>query len=169
MAEQPQVIERLLVEESGAIAAAAADVERRRPRYAVIAARGSSDNAARYAQHLMGRFWGIPVALATPSLHTVYDAPLRYADGLVLGISQSGASPDVVAVLQAARVQGCIAVALTNEPDSPMAAAATHVIELHAGVEASVAATKTYTTSLAAAAALAVAIAGDADRRAGGR
>jgi glutamine---fructose-6-phosphate transaminase (isomerizing) len=72
MAEQPGVIERLLVEEAAAIAAAAADVERRRPRYAVIAARGSSDNAARYAQHLMGRFWGMPVALATPSLHTLY-------------------------------------------------------------------------------------------------
>ena len=65
----------------------------------MIAARGSSDNAARYAQHVLGRLCGLPVALAAPSLHTVYDAPLRYADGLVIGISQSGASPDVVAVL----------------------------------------------------------------------
>jgi glutamine---fructose-6-phosphate transaminase (isomerizing) len=106
------------------------------------------------------------VGLATPSLHTVYDAPVRYEDGLVLGISQSGASPDVVAVLAAARAQGCVTVAITNDPGSPMAGAATHVIPLQAGVEASVAATKTYTTSLAVVAALAVGIAGDDARRA---
>jgi glutamine---fructose-6-phosphate transaminase (isomerizing) len=164
MAEQPAVIERLLREEAGSIAAAAADVERRGPRYAVIAARGSSDNAARYAQHVLGRLCGLPVALATPSLHTVYDAPLRYTDGFVIGISQSGASPDVVAVLSAASAQGCVTVAITNDPDSPMAATATHVIPLQAGVEASVAATKTYTTSLAAVAALAAAIAEEAER-----
>ena len=154
MAEQPQVIERLLVQESGAIAAAAADVERRRPRYAVIAARGSSDNAARYAQHLMGRFWGIPVALAVPSLHTLYEAPVRYDDALVVGISQSGASPDVAAVVAAATAQDALTVAITNEPDSPLGRAARHVIGLQTGEERSVAATKTYTASLAAVAAL---------------
>jgi glutamine---fructose-6-phosphate transaminase (isomerizing) len=130
----------------------------------VIAARGSSDNAARYAQHVLGRLCGLPVALATPSLHTVYDAPLRYTDGLVIGISQSGASPDVVAVVAAARAQGCVTVAVTNDPASPMAAAASHVIALRTGEERSVAATKTYTTSLAAAAALAAGIAGDAEK-----
>src|SRR3954447_9718834 len=154
MAEQPAVIERLLVEEAATIAAAAADVERRRPRYAVIAARGSSDNAARYAQHLMGRFWGIPVALATPSLHTLYEAPLRYDDALVIGISQSGASPDVAGVVSEATAQGALTVAITNEPDSPLAEAAQHVIGLQTGPELSVAATKTYTASLAAVAAL---------------
>ena len=164
IAEQPAAVARVLADADGAIAAAVAEIRRRRPRYAVIAARGSSDNAARYAQHVLGRLCGLPVALATPSLHTVYDAPIRYTDGLVLGISQSGASPDVVAVLAAARAQGCVTVAVTNHPASPMAAAATHVIPLQAGVEASVAATKTYTTSLAAAAALAAGIAGDADR-----
>ena len=111
------------------------EIRRRAPRYAVIAARGSSDNAARYAQHVLGRLCGLPVALAVPSLHTVYDAPMRYADGLVIGISQSGASPDVVAVLAAARAQGCVTVAITNDPGSPMAAAATHVIALQAGAE----------------------------------
>ena len=113
---------------------------------------------------MLGRLCGLPVALAVPSLHTVYDAPMRYAGGLVVGISQSGASPDVVAVLEAGRAQGCITVAVTNDPASPMAAAATHVIALQAGREDSVAATKTYTTSLAAAAALAAALAGDAAR-----
>jgi glucosamine--fructose-6-phosphate aminotransferase (isomerizing) len=165
IAEQPAAVERVLADASGAIARAAADIRRHEPRYAVIAARGSSDNAARYAQHVLGRLCGLPVALATPSLHTVYDAPLRYTDGVVLGISQSGASPDVVAVLEAARAQGCITIAITNDARSPMAATATHVIDLHAGVEASVAATKTYTTSLAAVAALAAAAAADTSRR----
>jgi glucosamine--fructose-6-phosphate aminotransferase (isomerizing) len=164
IAEQPAAVARLLADADGAIAGAAAEIRRRRPRYAVIAARGSSDNAARYAQHVLGRLCGLPVALATPSLHTVYDAPIRYTDGLVLGISQSGASPDVVAVLAAARAQGCVTVAITNDPDSPMARAATRVIPLRAGVEASVAATKTYTTSLAAVAALAAGISGDEER-----
>ena len=73
----------------------------------MIAARGSSDNAARYAQHVLGRLCGMPVALATPSLHTLYDAPPRYDGALVIGISQSGASPDVVASCRGARRQGC--------------------------------------------------------------
>ncbi len=164
IAEQPAAVARVLADGDGAIAAAVDEIRRREPRYAVIAARGSSDNAARYAQHVLGRLCGLPVALAVPSLHTVYDAPMRYTDGLVLGISQSGASPDVVAVLAAARAQGCVTVAITNDPGSPMAAAATHVIGLQAGEEESVAATKTYTTSLAAVAALAAGIAGDAEK-----
>jgi glucosamine--fructose-6-phosphate aminotransferase (isomerizing) len=164
IAAQPAAVARVVADAGGAIAAAAADIARRRPAFAVIAARGSSDNAARYAQHVLGRLCGLPVALATPSLHTVYGAPLRYERGVAIGISQSGASPDVIAVLAAAREQGCVTVAVTNDPGSPMAAAATHVIELHAGVEAAVAATKTYTTSLAAVAALAAAIAGDGAR-----
>ena len=164
IAEQPAAVARVLADAGGAIAAAAQEIRRRRPRYVVIAARGSSDNAARYAQHVLGRLCGLPVALAVPSLHTVYDAPMRYTDGLVIGISQSGASPDVVAVLTAARAQGCVTVAVTNDPASPMAAAATHVVALQAGAEESVAATKTYTTSLAVAAALAAGIAGDAEK-----
>ena len=165
IAQQPGAVARVVADAGGAVAAAADEIRRRPPRYAVIAARGSSDNAARYAQHVFGRLLGLPVALATPSLHTVYDAPVRYTDGLVIGVSQSGASPDVVAVLRAAREQGCITVAVTNDVASPMAAAATHVLPLHAGAEQSVAATKTYTASLAALAALAVAVAGDAERR----
>src|SRR5215211_6662979 len=165
IAEQPAAVARVLADADGAIAAAAEEIRRRRPRYAVIAARGSSDNAARYAQHVLGRLCGLPVALATPSLHTVYDAPLRYDGAVVLGISQSGASPDVVAVLESARDQGCVTVAITNDAGSPMAAAATHVIELQAGEERSVAATKTYTTSLAAVAGLAAALCAEPARQ----
>ena len=154
IAEQPEVLERLLAEEGGAIAGAAREIARRRPRYAVIAARGSSDNAARYAQHLLGRLARMPVALATPSLHTLYHEPPRYVDALVLGISQSGESPDIVAVLEDARRQGATTLAITNDAGSPLARAAGHALALHAGEERSVAATKTYTASLGLLAAL---------------
>ena len=120
----------------------------------MIAARGSSDNVARYAQHLLGRFWGMPVALATPSLHTLYDADIDYRDALVIGISQSGASPDVAGVVKAATAQGAVTIAITNEASSLLAESARHVIELRTGPERSVAATKTYTASLGAVAAL---------------
>ena len=123
----------------------------------MIAARGSSDNAARYAQHLMGRFWGIPVALATPSLHTLYGTPPRMAGALVVGVSQSGQSPDIVAVLEEGKRQGRPTLAITNDGASPLANVADHVIELHAGAERSVAATKTYTAQLGVMALLAAA------------
>src|SRR3954465_13388805 len=161
IAEQPAVLERLLDREGGAIADLAAGL--RALRFALIVARGSSDNVARYAQHVLGRLCGIPVALATPSLHTLYGTPPRLHDALVIGISQSGASPDVTAVVADGAAQGQPTLAITNDPGSPMATAAAHVIELGTGEERSVAATKTYTASLAAVAALAAAIAG-ADR-----
>lgn len=154
MAEQPAVLERLLRESAASIADAGREIVARRPRFGVIAARGSSDNAARYAQHLFGRFWGMPVGLATPSLHTLYDADLDYRDALVIGISQSGASPDVAGVVAAARAQGAVTIAITNEPSSLLGESARHVIELRTGPERSVAATKTYTASLGAVAAL---------------
>jgi glucosamine--fructose-6-phosphate aminotransferase (isomerizing) len=158
IAEQPAVIERLLATLDLAPLVAAL---REPPRFAVIAARGSSDNVARYAQHVLGRLCGIPVALATPSLHTLYGTPPRLDRALVIGISQSGASPDVTAVVADGAAQGQETVAITNDPGSPMAQAAHHVIELGTGEERSVAATKTYTASLAAVAALAAALAGD--------
>jgi glutamine---fructose-6-phosphate transaminase (isomerizing) len=159
IAEQPAVLERLLARELDGIkelAAALHDI-----RFVLIAARGSSDNVARYAQHALGRLCGLPVALATPSLYTLYRTPPRLDKALVIGISQSGASPDVTAVIQDAHGQGQVTLAITNDPSSPMARAAAHVIDLQTGEERSVAATKTYTASLAAVAALAAAIYGD--------
>jgi glucosamine--fructose-6-phosphate aminotransferase (isomerizing) len=153
--QQPEVVARLLEREAPSIGALAADIRRRAPRYAVLAARGTSDNAARYAQHVLGRILRLPVVLAAPSLHTLYDAPPRYDDAVVIGISQSGESPDVVSVVADATMQGALTAAITNAPASPLAGAAQHVIELEAGEERSVAATKTYTASLAAVAALA--------------
>jgi glutamine---fructose-6-phosphate transaminase (isomerizing) len=117
----------------------------------VIAARGTSDNAARYAQYLIGARLGIPVALAAPSLTTMYGAPAvpRGARALVIAISQSGRSPDVVGVLESARAAGVPTLAITNDAGSPLAAAADAVLELGVGIERSVAATKTYAASLA--------------------
>ena len=155
MAEQPAVLERLLRDSADAILAARTEIAERRPRFGVIAARGSSDNAARYAQHLFGRRWAMPVGLATPSLHTLYDAPLDYSEALVIGISQSGASPDVGGGRGDRQRQGAVTIAITNEPGSPLGRAARHVVQLRTGPERSVAATKTYTASLGAIAALA--------------
>jgi glutamine---fructose-6-phosphate transaminase (isomerizing) len=113
----------------------------------VIAARGSSDNAARYAQYMLGLDARLPVGLATPWLYASDRPPLLRGAG-VLAISQSGRSPDVVSVVQAAQEQGRPTVALTNDVRSPLAAAADVVVPMLAGPELSVAATKTYLASL---------------------
>jgi len=149
--EQPQVIARLIAEESSRIARIAAELEQRDIQYVLIAARGTSDNVATYGKYLFATMLQLPVALAAPSLYTLYHQPPRTSKGaLVIGISQSGESPDIVAVLDEARQQGAITLAITNEPDSPLAQSAQHVIACHAGKELSVAATKTYTAQLTA-------------------
>jgi glutamine---fructose-6-phosphate transaminase (isomerizing) len=115
--------------------------------YLVIAARGSSDNAARYAQYLFGLEARLPVGLAAPWLYAAESPPLL-SRGAVMAISQSGRSPDIVSVLTAARAQDRPTVAITNDVDSPLATAADVVVPLLAGEERSVAATKTYLASL---------------------
>jgi glucosamine--fructose-6-phosphate aminotransferase (isomerizing) len=162
--EQPEVLTRLLDRQAETAARIAAAIRTRDVRYAVIAARGTSDNAARYAQYLFGALNRLPVALATPSLFSIYRTPPQLRDALVLGISQSGQSPDIVAVIEEGRRQGALTVAVTNAPDSPLAHAADHVLPLDAGEERAVAATKTYTAQLAALALLAVQLAGDSER-----
>jgi glucosamine--fructose-6-phosphate aminotransferase (isomerizing) len=125
----------------------------------VLAARGSSDNAARYAQYVFGAHNRLTVTLATPSLFTRYKAPPRMTDALVVGISQSGQSPDLVAVVEEGRRQGCPTLAITNVAASPLASVAEHTILLRAGQECSIAATKTYTAQLTALAMLSSAMA----------
>src|SRR5579885_529806 len=117
--------------------------------YVFIAARGSSDHAAIYAKYAWAALARCPVALAAPSLHTLYKTSPRLAGALVVGISQSGQSPDIIAVLEEGKRQGRPTLAITNDGASPLAAAADYVVELHAGPERSVAATKTYTAQLA--------------------
>jgi glutamine---fructose-6-phosphate transaminase (isomerizing) len=128
----------------------------------VIAARGSSDSAALYLQYLLGQDLGYLSALATPSL---YADPLKVnlTGALVIGISQSGQSPDVVSVLTAARAQGRPAIAITNDAMSPLAQQADAVIPLLVGEEVSLAATKTLLASLQAAAQFVQALAGSRD------
>ncbi len=159
--EQPQAAARLLAGASTRIAALADAIRARDIDHVVIAARGSSDHAAIYAQYVLGIRHGLTVGLATPSIVSVYGSDPRLAHALVIGISQSGASPDIIAVIAAARHQGGLTVALTNDPSSPLGMAADWTIALSAGPELAIAATKTYTSSLLALAALSAALTGD--------
>jgi glucosamine--fructose-6-phosphate aminotransferase (isomerizing) len=166
--EQPTVARGLLDSQRDAVARIGASLAGRQVDLVVIAARGSSDHAAIYAQYVFGAFHRLPVALAAPALTSVYGIAPRMERALVIGISQSGRSPDVVGVLEAARRQGAPTVAITNAPDSELASEAEFVIDIGAGPERAVAATKTYTTSLLAVAMLADALAvGQADAMGG--
>ena len=162
--EQPVVIRRLLEAERDTALRVAEAIRSGHIQHVVIAARGSSDNAARYAGYLFGALNQLSVGLAMPSLFTLYDRPPRLADTLVVGISQSGQSPDIVAVVAEGRQQGALTLAITNDLRSPLAAEVEHCLELHAGPERSVAATKTYTASLTALAMLAASLAEDTNR-----
>ena len=150
IAEQPEVIRQLLARERQNAGQIAAAIRAFDPAFVCIAARGTSDNAGRYAQYLLGIQTGLPVALATPSLHTLYEAPPNLARALTIGISQSGQSEDVRRVLDDAREQGGLTLSITNDPTSPLATTAAHHLFIDAGKEVSVAATKTYTAQLAA-------------------
>ena len=165
LGEGPATVERLLDGAVGPIDDVARAVRTRTIDLVVIAARGTSDHAAIYAQYILGARNGLPVALAAPSLASIYGTPPRLRNALVLGISQSGRSPDVVAVLADARRQGALTVAITNAPASELAAAADHVVELEAGPERAVAATKTYLAEIAVIAMLSGALSGDGGSR----
>src|SRR5439155_24450594 len=129
-----------------------------RPVGVLIAGSGNSDNAAVYAKYLLQCRNRIPVTLAAPSLFTHYRTPPQIDRFCVVGISQSGESPDVAAVLEEGRRQGAITIAITNNAESPLASAGDFLIALGAGAERSVPASKTYTASLLAIAILSAAI-----------
>ena len=165
--EQPEVARRLLAEQAQNVERIAASLRERQVGHVVIAARGTSDHAAVYAQYVLGVRHRLSVGLGTPSIVSLYGAAPDVRDALVIGISQSGASPDIVAVLAAARAQGAPTIAITNEPESALAAVADRTVALGAGPERAVAATKTYTAELLAIALLSAAMADDpADRAA---
>jgi glutamine---fructose-6-phosphate transaminase (isomerizing) len=145
--EQPAVISELLQQERQNVSQIARAIAGKFD-YVVIAARGTSDNAARYAQYLFGAHNSLQVALATPSLFSIYKTPPNLDHALVIAVSQSGQSPDIVSVITEAARQGRPTIAITNDSASPLSAAAGHVIPLHAAQEKAVAATKTYTSSL---------------------
>jgi len=159
--EQPQRLANLLASQRKTVEAIARAIQSRQVCYAFLAARGTSDNAGRYANYLWGAMNGLPLALATPSLFTFYQQPPQLKNALVVGISQSGQSPDIVSVLAEGKRQGCPTLAITNAPDSPLANAADFVLDIQAGPERAVAATKTYTAELLAIAMLAAALRGE--------
>lgn len=154
MAEQPDVL-RGLAGRRSEIVASLGGAE---PAGVVLAARGSSDYAAIFARYLLEAVTGRPVALAAPSLLTLYETRLRLEGWLALGISQSGRTPEITTVLERYGAAGARTVALTNEADSPLAAVADVSLVLGAGAERAVPATKTFTAQLAAVALVAEAL-----------
>jgi len=150
LAEQPHALARLIERQQGTARRVAELLARDDVKYVLIASRGSSSNAARYAQYLLGRAHRVPVMFATPSLYTIYEQPPRLDGAAVIGISQSGASPDVSSVLAEARRQKRPTIAITNNIVSPLARTADEVLVLEAGDERAVAATKTYMNSIGA-------------------
>ena len=136
--------------DAAAIAAIGAEVRRLGPRAVITCARGSSDHAATYAKYLIETRAGVLTASAAPSVSSLYGVTQDLRGCLFIALSQSGRSPDLLAAAAAAKAAGAVILALCNSPDAPLIAAADLVIELRAGVETSVAATKSYLATLAA-------------------
>jgi glucosamine--fructose-6-phosphate aminotransferase (isomerizing) len=154
IAESGAVAHRQLTANAAPTAKLAAALRARKPSFAVTVARGSSDHAALYLKHLIELKAALACASLGPSLASLYHAPLRLADAVAIAISQSGRSPDIVAMQRAARDQGAVAIAMVNDEDSPLARDADALLPLHAGAERSVAATKSMIASLVAGASL---------------
>jgi len=146
--QQPAALERTLQSELAAAQKLRQVIEKRRPRCIVLAARGTSDNAALFGRYLLELKTGIPVSLAAPSIITLYGREMDYRDCLVVAVSQSGESTDTNLVLESAKRQGAITVGVTNQLDSALATIPDHLIHVQAGRELSIAATKTYTGQL---------------------
>lgn len=159
--EQPEILARIRLEAREEVEELAARVKERGIELVVFAARGTSDHAAIFGQYFLSYLTGLPVALAAPSLVTIYRRPLRLGKALAIGISQSGAAADVAEYLAAARSSGALTALITNNPDSPMAGSVDHLLLCRAGEEKAVAATKTYTAEMALLAMLGLALSGD--------
>src|SRR5919201_1496555 len=163
IAQQPEALARTIAEERGKVARLGQSLRARDVDLIVLVARGSSDNAALFGRYLLEITTGIPVALAAPSVNTLYGARLRLSRALVIGVSQSGEGEDINRVLEMARdVGACCTVGITNEPDSSMTKIVDETLLMHGGRERSVAATKTYTGQLLHFYMLAEALAGGA-------
>jgi glutamine---fructose-6-phosphate transaminase (isomerizing) len=148
--QQPETLARTLASELRRVEKFRALMNRRKPRLVVLAARGTSDNAAQFGRYLIEITTGIPVSLAAPSVLTVYDARMNYKEALIVALSQSGESTDTNQVLERARKAGAVTVGITNESRSSLAKLAEYCFFVRAGREKSVAATKTYTGQLMA-------------------
>ncbi|HEX4298676.1 MAG TPA: SIS domain-containing protein, partial [Devosia sp.] len=162
----PEATRRLLDRSSDRLEAAGAALGKLQPVMIATIARGSSDHAAAYLKYAIELVAGVPVASIGPSVMSIYGRELHLEGCGVLSISQSGKSPDIVAMAQSARRNGGLGIALTNTPDSPLAAAADIAVDLAAGVEQSVAATKSFVSSVVAGLAILAHWTGDAPLRA---
>ncbi|MEU4801033.1 SIS domain-containing protein [Actinosynnema sp. NPDC023587] len=149
IAQQPAIFADLVSRRSSFSAVADA-IRERQPRFVLLAARGSSDHAAIYAKYLTEVLLQLPAGLVSPSTTTLYGARPDLRDVLVVSVSQSGGSPDLLEVTQSARARGALTVAVTNTSDSPLNGAAELAVDVGAGVEQAVAATKTYSATLLA-------------------
>src|SRR5580765_7659920 len=145
IAEQPAALERTIQAERAKISRLGDFLRSREIDLIVIAARGSSDNAALFGRYLLEITTGIPVSLSAPSVHTLYGAKLTLRHALVIGVSQSGEGEDINQVLRNARACGAYTVGITNEPSSSMVSFVDETLLMHGGRERSVAATKTFT------------------------
>lgn len=145
--EIPVAAERLLTQGGDAIRRAAEAVRTRDPQFMVSIARGSSDHVATYLKYASELLLGTPVASIGPSIASIYGRKLRLDGSVCLSVSQSGQSPDIVEMARMARKGGALSIAITNQPGSPLARVADHTLDLHAGPEISVAATKTFVNS----------------------
>jgi glutamine---fructose-6-phosphate transaminase (isomerizing) len=148
--EAPSVVTRQLERNAEIVQRLAKAVHAKQPRFAVTVARGTSDQAASFAKYSFENHLGLVMSSATPSTTTIYGKRLKLEDALVVTISQSGRSPDVVNTVAQARDSGALTVAIVNVEDSPLAQAAEFVLPMHAGEEKAVAATKTFIASLSA-------------------
>jgi glucosamine--fructose-6-phosphate aminotransferase (isomerizing) len=148
--EIPEAVARLLDQSGAELAAAGRALRERDPAFLVTIARGSSDHAATFIKYAIELTTGRPVASLGPSLASIYHAPMKLAGGAAIAISQSGKSPDIVAMAQAATDAGALSIALTNTLQSPIADASSHAIDIQAGPELAVAATKSYFNSIVA-------------------
>lgn len=147
VAEIPDAVERLLSAGAATLRATAQEIAARDPAFLVTVARGSSDHACTYLKYAAELLCGLPVASVGPSVASIYKAPLRMRGGVCVSVSQSGRSPDIVDLTRAARSGGAYAIAVTNDATSPLASAAHATLDIQAGPELSVAATKTFVTS----------------------
>lgn len=154
VAEIPDAATRFLTLSRPALHTAATAMRALDPSLIITVARGSSDHAATYLKYAAELVAGVPVASVGPSVASVYHRPLRLGRAACIGISQSGRSPDTVQMMQSAGAGGALSIAVTNFADSPMATASAHCLPLLAGTEQSVAATKTFVTSVVAGLAL---------------
>lgn len=148
--EIPAAVDRLLANGGDDIRAAANAIRDRDPAFMVSVARGSSDHVATYLKYASELLTGTPIASIGPSIASIYKRHLKLKGSACLSVSQSGKSPDIVEMARMARNGGALSIAMTNDPESPLGQVADHTLNLHAGPEISVAATKTFVNSAVA-------------------